>query len=86
MAKIKTVGMMSHLDDSDYDDGNWVTVVIDTDDVLYAQPDEDDPNCSLLVMKDRKLTVFIKMDIDTYAAIACVGFEHLSTYGQIVGQ
>lgn len=86
MVKIRTTGYISEMDGNDYNsDAPGQPLLFDTDDVLYAQVDSDDPDYIALAMRDRNLLFYIRMDFDAYAAIVLAGVEHLSTYGQLAG-
>lgn len=57
-------------------------VSCDTDDVLRATPTS---RGTYLLFKHGQVSEEITLPFDSYAAIACQGQEHLTTYTQIVG-
>lgn len=62
--------------ETDYQD-----CVIDTDDVLVASPSS---RGTYLSYKYNQTSDEITLPFDSYAAIACAGFEHVSTAAQLV--
>lgn len=86
MAEIKVTRIIDY-DYDEYDsdmeiETQYEECIIDTDDVLRATPTS---RGTYLLFKHGQVSEEITLPFDSYAAIACQGQEHLTTYTQIVG-